>query len=223
MAFPHLEELLEFEENIVYPRGTEISRLEHFPRNFNPFVLKQYLTEASQFPEEYQKLSSFYQEVLLPLQEKKTSVFEEVGQIMKARNPEQKMTPVERLESILLLPYTAIISSGDYVQRVTGSNFLSIIGVLSTTTAIWYGLGKIGFGAQMMGMASFLTGIYKSTVEAKEQINKLKHHQEIFVTRMKALNEKIVAEHPMIFGRGYDDLDALGKEIYCYFEAQSKI
>src|SRR3989344_619438 len=222
MTFPHLAELLEFEEKIFYPRGVEISQLEHFPRNFNPFVLKQYLTESSRFPEEYQKLASFYQEVAIPLQEKRTAIFEEINQVINGKkNHEQKINAVERLESILLLPYTAIISSGDYIQRVTSSNLLSVIGVMFTTTAIWYGLGKIGFGAQMVGMASFLTGMYKSTVETKSQINKLKQHQEVFTTKMETLSRKIVAEHPMIFGRGYDDLNTLHHEIYLYFKGNN--
>ncbi|MBI5221518.1 MAG: hypothetical protein HY979_01810, partial [Candidatus Magasanikbacteria bacterium] len=187
MAFPHLEDLLEFEEKVVYPEGVKISQLEHFPRNFNPFVLKQYLAEVSKFPDEYQRLTSFYQDVIIPLKGKKTAAFKEISQIIKETD-KQKRNAVERLESILLLPYTTIITAGDYVQRMTGSTFLGVIGVMGTTTIMWCGLGKAGWGAQMACIASFLTGMYKHTTETKERICRMKQYQEVFAAGMETLN-----------------------------------
>lgn len=219
MTHPCLEDLLEFEGGVFYPQGIEISKLEHFPCNFNPFILRQYLADSSQHPQEYLRLTAFYKEVLLPLREKRDAVLKELEITLDGKKEnKQKLTAIERLESLLLLPYTAMISSGDYIRRITGSTLVGSIASGFAGLAIWWGSSKIGLEAQVACIASVIAGIYKSGITVKTQINKLTQHHELFLKRMDELNRRILAEHPLVFGRGYDDLDTLGREIYQYFE-----
>lgn len=215
MVYPSLEELLTFEENVFLPRGVEISQLEHFPRNFNPFILKQYLADAHQHPEEYKKLLSFYEEVALPLEEKKHACQKELG--------EKKKTPLgaaERIESILLWPYTATMSIDDYVNKLTGSPFVGSIVTAVSALAALNGLGYVGIEAQIGYAASLAAGFISEHREINTRLKRAVHFMEQTVNKREKLDFRLKQDFPLLFGRGYEDLDMLGREIYTYFEGK---
>ncbi len=215
MAYPCLEELLTFEENVFLPRGVEISQLEHFPRNFNPFVLKQYLVDAHHFLGEYQTLLSFYNEVALPLNEKKGAAQKELKEGEKVPRG-----ITDRLESLLLLPYTITSNIGDHTKKITGSPLLGNISMSFSVAAGALSLGYISTEAQIVYSCSVIAGFYREHKRLTVAVEKAMHFVKQTTEKQEKLDDILKRDFPLIFGRGYEDLDTLGREIYIHFESK---